>query len=100
MTKSQLAEILKSGKNITIVDVRTHQEVQQISIPRALHIPLDELPQRLDEILGFSEVYFFCRAGVRSQVACEIAKVKNINAFSISNSILEIKEVTDSTFET
>jgi rhodanese-related sulfurtransferase len=100
MTKNQLVEVWTSTQNIIIIDVRTQQEVEQISIPKAVHVPIDELAIRLDELESFDEVYFFCRAGVRSQFACELAKSQNINAFSIPNSIFEIKEVATSIFGT
>lgn len=87
----QLQRIFGS-KNIAIVDVRTQEEYLQISIPNAIHIPLAELPQRVNELQNFDEVHFFCRAGVRGQIAVEIAKNAGINALPILNSVFEISE--------
>ena len=79
-------------KNIAIVDVRTREEHAQISIPNTLHIPLDELPLRLNELSGFSEVHFFCKAGIRAKTACAIAFEAKMQCFAISEGVFEIAE--------
>ena len=80
-------------KNIAIVDVRTHEEHTQISIPNTLHIPLDELENRLYELENFEKVYFFCKAGMRAGVASGIAKNKGINCEAISQGVFEISSI-------
>lgn len=54
-----------------LVDVREDDEVAAASIPGALHIPLGELDRRAGEIPKDKPVYFICRSGNRSGLACE-----------------------------
>jgi len=80
--------------NIAIVDVRTHEEHQQIAIPNTLHIPLDELAHRIHELNTFDEVHFFCKAGRRALLAQEIAKesTKSEKFHAISQGVFEIAD--------
>jgi rhodanese-related sulfurtransferase len=81
-----------STKNIAIVDVRTHDERRQISIQNTLHIPLDELPFRTNELVDFDEIHFFCKAGVRAKTACIIGIEAKLNCFAVSQGVFEIAE--------
>lgn len=92
MNKDELKNLLASNENIAIVDVRSNEERAQISIPKTLHIPMDELPSKLETLKKFDEVYFFCKAGGRARTACKLGKDSGLNAFAITNSIFEIAE--------
>jgi rhodanese-related sulfurtransferase len=80
-------------QNIAIVDVRTYEEHTQISIPNTLHIPLDELENRLHEIANVEITYFFCRAGRRSMIAEEIAKSKGLQCVGLLQGVAEIIDI-------
>ncbi len=54
-----------------LVDVREPDEVSAVSVPGALHIPLDQVTARLSQIPKNQEIYFLCRSGSRSRMACE-----------------------------
>ena len=51
-----------------LLDVRANDETEFIRFPFALHIPLDELPDRLDEIPRDKLVVAFCSGGDRAAV--------------------------------
>lgn len=54
----------------TIVDVRTPEEFAGEHFPNAINIPLDELPQRINEFKEMPKpVVAYCRSGNRSGVA-------------------------------
>ena len=91
MKKNEIIELF-SKKNIAIVDVRTNDEHQQISIPNTIHIPLDELPLRTKELANFSEIHFFCKAGMRAKTACAIGLEARLNCFAISQGVFEIAD--------
>lgn len=56
----------------TVIDVRTYSEVDETGIyPGAIHIPLDELDFRLDELPTSGPLVLYCRSGNRSGKACE-----------------------------
>lgn len=62
---------LERGESLNMIDVREYEEVQQGMIPGSVHIPLGQLPARIDEIEQTDEIIIICRSGVRSERACE-----------------------------
>jgi len=52
-----------------LLDVRDDAEVEYVSFPFALHIPIYQLPDRLDEIPRDKLVATFCSGGDRANVA-------------------------------
>ena len=72
ITPHHLAERLKAGKPVRILDVRDEVEGQISQIPGATVIPLGQLPTRLGELNREDEWVLFCRSGVRSAQAAEI----------------------------
>jgi rhodanese-related sulfurtransferase len=55
-----------------ILDVRTPQEYDEFHIPGVPLIPLNELPDRLNEVPRDQEVVIVCRSGNRSATARDI----------------------------
>lgn len=68
MDVSQLAELLERG--VPLLDVRTTEEVEEARVPGVVHIPLDELGLRLDEVPVADPLPVICRSGARSMNAC------------------------------
>lgn len=56
----------------TLIDVRTLQEFTEGAIPNAIHIPVDELRERLDEIPEDKPIYLYCGVGLRGYVALKV----------------------------
>ena len=52
-----------------LLDVRSAQEVDQLALPFALHIPVDELPSRWQEVPGDRLVAAFCSSVSRAVTA-------------------------------
>lgn len=50
-----------------LLDVRESWELAIVSIPGAIHVPMDEIPGRMDEFSKASTVMVICHSGVRSQ---------------------------------
>ncbi len=67
-----------------ILDVRTDFEYRTGHIDGSLHIPLDELRERTEEIPAGRKVYVYCHSGLRSYIACRILTQKGIEAFNVS----------------
>ncbi len=59
---------------VQLIDVRTQSEWATGYIPGAKHIPLDEIPTKLDAIDKSRTVVLYCAAGGRSHRAMEILK--------------------------
>ena len=51
-----------------LLDVRTPEEWEEYHAPETTLIPLDELPNRLNELPRDQEIVVVCRSGNRSQV--------------------------------
>ncbi|KJV06112.1 rhodanese-like domain-containing protein [Methylocucumis oryzae] len=73
---AEQAAMLSKDKQAVIIDVREQNEWQQSHIPNAIHIPLNELPQRLSELNRFksSTIITQCRSGKRSAQAQSVLK--------------------------
>ncbi|HHQ4626649.1 TPA: FAD-dependent oxidoreductase [Aeromonas veronii] len=80
-----VAEVLARNPHQLVVDVRNGPELDKLGrIPRALHIPLDELRGRLHELPKDKELLISCQVGLRGHVACRLLsqhgfKVKNLS---------------------
>ncbi len=83
-------KMLENTPNTILVDVRTDAEVREMAIPKALHIPLDELSLRLREIPVDANVIFHCRSGGRSARATLFAEGAGYkNAHNLAGGIME-----------
>ncbi|WP_348687162.1 FAD-dependent oxidoreductase [Aeromonas bestiarum] len=79
------AEVEARHPHQQVLDVRNGPELDKLGrIPGALHIPLDELRGRLDELPRDKELLISCQVGLRGHVACRLLsqhgfKVKNLS---------------------
>lgn len=72
-----MKEILNKA---SVVDVRTPGEYLSGHYPGAINIPLDELPQRLDEFKEMKQpIVAYCRSGARSGMAVSVLKQNGLN---------------------
>jgi sulfur-carrier protein adenylyltransferase/sulfurtransferase len=69
----ELAERLRGGKPILLVDVREDWERGVAHLPEDKHVPLHSLVARAGEIVppAGGEVVVYCHAGVRSWMAAQ-----------------------------
>lgn len=52
-----------------IIDVREDEELAEVSVPGAIHVPLGELPNNIASLPEGKELLMFCRSGNRSAYA-------------------------------
>ena len=90
----ELFQIYSAGKTPVIIDVRSDQEYQKVHIPTAIHIPLQDIANRSQEIKDIlkgkdSEFYLVCAVGGRSAQAAdqlsEMGFTKPINVMGGTN---------------
>jgi glyoxylase-like metal-dependent hydrolase (beta-lactamase superfamily II)/rhodanese-related sulfurtransferase len=62
---------VRHHRPIVLLDVRRNLEHKQTHMPGAIHIPLHDLPQRLDEVPD-GEVWVHCAAGYRASIAASL----------------------------
>lgn len=71
ITAEELKARLDAGEKPYMIDVREDEEVAHGMIPGAIHLPMGQIPGRMDEIPQDGEVIFICRSGNRSGQVCE-----------------------------
>jgi len=59
-------------EGVFFLDVRTQEEWNDFHAPNSTLIPLDQLPNRLDEVPSDQPIVVVCRSGNRSQVGRDI----------------------------
>ncbi|WP_411343110.1 rhodanese-like domain-containing protein [Paenibacillus sp. WLX1005] len=67
ITTEELRQRIAAGDKLQLIDVREDEEVSQGMIEGAQHIPMGQIPTRLDEISSDTEVVLICRSGYRSE---------------------------------
>jgi NADPH-dependent 2,4-dienoyl-CoA reductase/sulfur reductase-like enzyme/peroxiredoxin family protein/rhodanese-related sulfurtransferase/TusA-related sulfurtransferase len=78
------SDVVNLGPHQLLLDVRTAPEVQQGTIPGALHIPLDELRRRLGELPRDKEILVVCQVGMRGYLACRILSQNGLACRNLS----------------
>ncbi len=75
---SQLEAILAAPQGPVLLDVRSPEEFQQGHVPGALHLPIDQLPDRIDELQPFRTrgVIAYCEHGRRATRALDLLAEK------------------------
>lgn len=61
----------RHAEGVTVIDVREPDEYDAGHVPRAVPIPLGEVPERAAEVPGGQTVYVVCAKGGRSARAAE-----------------------------
>jgi rhodanese-related sulfurtransferase len=80
-------EALLAGQAV-IVDVRTQGEWEVAHVPGSVHIPLDQIAHRLDEIeVGSRRVFTLCHHGRRSLDAVHILRASGLPGLGEARSI-------------
>lgn len=65
-------EILNRDQAV-VIDVRRDDEWEAGHVKGAIHIPVDDVLARIDELPKGKKLLFICALGVRSGLACEMA---------------------------
>jgi len=83
MDVQELDKLQKNGMSPTIIDVREEFELEISQIDGALHIPMNQVPNRLEELNPKIDYVIMCRTGVRSSQICEF--LSNQHFSSVTN---------------
>ncbi len=77
--KNRIKNYLK--RDAVILDVRTQKEWDNGHIENSVHIPLNELKNRIDEVKPLNKpIIACCQSGVRSAKATKFLNLNNIEA--------------------
>ena len=68
-----------------VIDVRAEDEYLEGHVTNAIHIPVDEILSRIEELPKGKTLLFICAAGIRSGLACEMAAATGLVPDSLVN---------------
>jgi len=89
MTVEELKAKLDAGEPICVLDVREARELAVARYPfPVLHIPMGQIPARLDEIPKDQTVVCACRSGSRSAHIAAFLKSHGRDAVNLDGGIL------------
>lgn len=71
ITPEELKRRLDRNDRPVLLDVRQDWETQLCRLPNAVHIPIEELELRTDELDPKDEIVVYCHQGVRSAAVAE-----------------------------
>ena len=86
VSPEQLRDLLAS-EQIMLVDVREPYEWDAGRIPGAVHIELERLASRAEQIPPDRKVVFQCRLGVRSAMAMQAFRASGWDAYHLKGGI-------------
>ena len=72
------AKAMMDSGNAVVIDVRQPDEWASGHVAGAIHIPVDDIGARIDELPADKDLLFICAVGVRSGLACEMAAAMNL----------------------
>ncbi len=75
----ELKAQLESPDKPKLLDVREAYELEIAKIDGAIHIPQNEVEQRINELSPNENLIVFCRSGIRSAKVCKILEEENFN---------------------
>ena len=86
MNVHQLNIELQTGKTM-ILDIREDEEISICSIKGSMHIPMNKIPERLNDISEKKKIAVICHTGVRSSYVTTYLKEKGFNAHNVEGGI-------------
>lgn len=66
-----------------LIDVREPYEFDEVHVGGAVLVPLQTLPDHVENIRDHQSVYVICRSGGRSHSACEWLRGNDVNAINV-----------------
>ena len=72
-----LNQKLLAKENFILLDVRTDQEVFISKIEGSIHIPMNDIPSKINELDKGKEIVAQCKSGKRSAKVCKFLMQNN-----------------------
>lgn len=78
----------QKSERLVVLDVREAHELAICSLPGSLHIPMAQIPGRLDELDKDAEIVVMCHHGMRSlQVANYLTRAGYLKVYNLTGGI-------------
>lgn len=85
----------RRGAKFTLLDVRTPREYEKKRLDGAVHINVNELRGRLDELNREEPIYVYCAVGYRGYLATRILRHNGFEAYNILGGIGSVSRFSD-----
>jgi len=84
ITVTEFADLF--DEHVFLIDVRETDEYVDGHVPGAIHIPLNEVPNRVEEFRNprGGVTYVICKVGGRSANACDYLSQKSLSVINIA----------------
>jgi len=93
ISPTQAYHMIKSNKNIYILDIRTPQEVKADGkIPNSHLIPLYQLSKNINKLPKDKEIIVYCRSGNRSVAAARLLSSLGYKVYNLNGGIIQWKK--------
>tara|TARA_B100000131_G_C17777112_1_gene475733 strand:- start:81 stop:380 length:300 start_codon:yes stop_codon:yes gene_type:complete len=79
LTAQDLKNEIINHKDIILIDVREDIEVAQSKISGSIHIPMNQIPERLEELNKNIKTIVYCKSGIRSDKVCQYLQHNGFN---------------------
>ncbi|MEZ2414268.1 ThiF family adenylyltransferase [Muriicola sp. E247] len=91
--KRMLQEISRDSPKISLIDVRSTEELRMNPIEKAKHIPMQLLADSVDEFTDHQTIFFICQSGKRSKDAVRklLPLLPDRNLYSVKGGIEAMK---------
>jgi rhodanese-related sulfurtransferase len=87
ITPTELQQLLAGENPPALIDVREEGEAAICSIDGSTLIPMNTLPQRLQELARDRPVVLYCHSGMRSMMAGQWLSQQGFDALSLAGGI-------------
>jgi rhodanese-related sulfurtransferase len=89
ITPAQVQGALAGPQPPLLLDVREPYEWEQVRIPAALHIPMNEVPDHMDELPRAQAIVVLCAHGSRSFGVAHYLRQQGFNAANLQGGITQ-----------
>ena len=97
ITALDLKKKIDMNDDVVIIDIRESAELDICKIHKTIHIPMLDIPKRINQFQKNQELIIQCRSGVRSAQICKFL-IKNgfCNVSNLKGGILDWIKTIDS----
>ena len=83
ITPPELKTRIDAKATPILLDVREHWETKLCRLPNSVHIPIEEIEYRTDELNPTDEIVVYCHQGVRSAAVAQY--LRSLGFTSVKN---------------
>ncbi len=100
ITVKELKNKFDNNEDFMLLDVRNIQEVLFSKINGSIHIPMNEIMNRINELDSNKEIIIQCKSGKRSARVCEYLMTQNFkNVKNLTGGIIAWSDEIDNSIQ-